>query len=216
MQRGLPMRDAPRHNTKPGRHKGTLRDILDMSEYTGIVFETIGWHLKSANFEMMRGSTSYASGAAPPHAARLLSDCSTVNSAVDRVLEYMLDNPRFQPAADEYYHAACYGAFIVPGLAIKLRKLLATACVTDGITPAFGERLKAVVHNMEAVNDEHRFRLTHLCKHWDTHMHNGDAFAGSPSTSSASATFVPAPRTWDLPHSSRCWSSTRIANIASA
>lgn len=42
---------------------------------------------------------------------------------VDRVLEYMLDNPRLQPAADGYYRAACYGAFIA-GMAVELRKLL--------------------------------------------------------------------------------------------
>eukprot|EP00873_Tetraselmis_striata_P023645 jgi/Tetstr1/443909/TSEL_031861.t1 len=34
-------RDAAWHNTEPGR-KGPLRDILDMSEYTGMVFGTVG------------------------------------------------------------------------------------------------------------------------------------------------------------------------------
>eukprot|EP00873_Tetraselmis_striata_P026779 jgi/Tetstr1/447043/TSEL_003671.t1 len=32
--------------------------------------------------------------------------------ALDRVFDYMLGNPRLQPAANGYYHAACYGAFI--------------------------------------------------------------------------------------------------------
>eukprot|EP00873_Tetraselmis_striata_P012895 jgi/Tetstr1/433159/TSEL_022491.t1 len=41
IQRGLAARDAAWHNTKPG-HKGPLRDILDMSEYTGMVFGTVG------------------------------------------------------------------------------------------------------------------------------------------------------------------------------
>eukprot|EP00873_Tetraselmis_striata_P044805 jgi/Tetstr1/465069/TSEL_009797.t1 len=41
IQRGLAMRDAAWHNTEP-RHKGPLRDILDMSEYTGMVFATVG------------------------------------------------------------------------------------------------------------------------------------------------------------------------------
>eukprot|EP00873_Tetraselmis_striata_P038196 jgi/Tetstr1/458460/TSEL_004315.t1 len=76
----------------------------------------------------------------------------------------------------EYYHAACYGAFIA-GSTIKLRKLLAAACVTEGITPAFGQRLEAIVHSMEAIDDGHRFRVAYLRKHWDTQMHHGDTFA---------------------------------------
>eukprot|EP00873_Tetraselmis_striata_P021090 jgi/Tetstr1/441354/TSEL_029605.t1 len=38
---GLSARDAAWHNTEPGQ-KGPLRDILDMSEYTGMVFGTVG------------------------------------------------------------------------------------------------------------------------------------------------------------------------------
>eukprot|EP00873_Tetraselmis_striata_P040343 jgi/Tetstr1/460607/TSEL_000532.t1 len=58
--------------------------------------------------------------------------------SLDRVLEYrLLGNPRLQPEADEHYHAACYGAFIA-GMAIELRKLLAAACVTNGVPPDFG------------------------------------------------------------------------------
>eukprot|EP00873_Tetraselmis_striata_P003206 jgi/Tetstr1/423470/TSEL_014151.t1 len=41
IQRGLAARDAAWHNTEPGQ-KGPLRDILDMSEYTGMVFGTVG------------------------------------------------------------------------------------------------------------------------------------------------------------------------------
>eukprot|EP00873_Tetraselmis_striata_P033323 jgi/Tetstr1/453587/TSEL_003982.t1 len=40
IQRGLATRDAAWHNTEPGQ-KGPLRDILDMSEYTGMVFGTV-------------------------------------------------------------------------------------------------------------------------------------------------------------------------------
>eukprot|EP00873_Tetraselmis_striata_P012187 jgi/Tetstr1/432451/TSEL_021827.t1 len=40
IQRGLAARDAAWHNTEPGQ-KGPLRDILDMSEYTGMVFGTL-------------------------------------------------------------------------------------------------------------------------------------------------------------------------------
>eukprot|EP00873_Tetraselmis_striata_P003289 jgi/Tetstr1/423553/TSEL_014226.t1 len=40
--------------------------------------------------------------------------------ALDRVLEYMLGNPRLQPVADGYFHAACSGAFIA-SLAVELR-----------------------------------------------------------------------------------------------
>eukprot|EP00873_Tetraselmis_striata_P035506 jgi/Tetstr1/455770/TSEL_042567.t1 len=41
IQRGLAARDAEWHNTEPG-HKGPHRDILDMSEYTGMVLGTVG------------------------------------------------------------------------------------------------------------------------------------------------------------------------------
>eukprot|EP00873_Tetraselmis_striata_P044384 jgi/Tetstr1/464648/TSEL_009402.t1 len=41
IQRGLAARDAACHNTEPGQ-KDPLRDILDMSEYTGMVFGTVG------------------------------------------------------------------------------------------------------------------------------------------------------------------------------
>eukprot|EP00873_Tetraselmis_striata_P046216 jgi/Tetstr1/466480/TSEL_010987.t1 len=40
IQRGLAARDAAWHNTEPGQ-KGPLRDILDMSECTGMVFGTV-------------------------------------------------------------------------------------------------------------------------------------------------------------------------------
>eukprot|EP00873_Tetraselmis_striata_P039192 jgi/Tetstr1/459456/TSEL_004824.t1 len=98
--------------------------------------------------------------------------------ALDRVLEFMLGNPRRQPTADEYYHyATYYGAFIA-GSAVELHKLLAAACVsTDGMTPAFGQRLEAIVQSMETIGDGHRFRLAYLCKHWDAQMHHGDTFA---------------------------------------
>eukprot|EP00873_Tetraselmis_striata_P012371 jgi/Tetstr1/432635/TSEL_022003.t1 len=43
IQRGLAARDAAWHNTEPGQ-KGPLRDILDMSEYTGMVFGTVAQH----------------------------------------------------------------------------------------------------------------------------------------------------------------------------
>eukprot|EP00873_Tetraselmis_striata_P046416 jgi/Tetstr1/466680/TSEL_011168.t1 len=42
IQRGFAARDAAWHNTKPGQ-KGPLRDILDMSEYTGTVFGTVAY-----------------------------------------------------------------------------------------------------------------------------------------------------------------------------
>eukprot|EP00873_Tetraselmis_striata_P034486 jgi/Tetstr1/454750/TSEL_041636.t1 len=41
IQRGLAARDAAWHNTEPGQ-KGPLRDIMNMSEYTGMVFGTVG------------------------------------------------------------------------------------------------------------------------------------------------------------------------------
>eukprot|EP00873_Tetraselmis_striata_P044351 jgi/Tetstr1/464615/TSEL_009369.t1 len=93
--------------------------------------------------------------------------------ALGRVLEYIFGNPRLQPAADENYHAACYGAFIA-GSAVELRKLLA-ACVTDGIRVS--GLSEAIVHSMEAIDEGHRFRLTHLRKYWDTQMYHGDTFA---------------------------------------
>eukprot|EP00873_Tetraselmis_striata_P041153 jgi/Tetstr1/461417/TSEL_006527.t1 len=53
--------------------------------------------------------------------------------ALDRVLEYVLGIPCPRPAADEYYHAACYGAYIA-GLAIELHKLLAAAVYNASAT----------------------------------------------------------------------------------
>eukprot|EP00873_Tetraselmis_striata_P019449 jgi/Tetstr1/439713/TSEL_028132.t1 len=47
IQRGLAARDAAWHNTEPG-HKGPLRDILDMSEYTGMVFGTVDGNIISS------------------------------------------------------------------------------------------------------------------------------------------------------------------------
>eukprot|EP00873_Tetraselmis_striata_P009655 jgi/Tetstr1/429919/TSEL_001947.t1 len=41
IQRGLAARDAAWHITEPGQ-KGPLRDIMDISEYTGMVFGTVG------------------------------------------------------------------------------------------------------------------------------------------------------------------------------
>eukprot|EP00873_Tetraselmis_striata_P041270 jgi/Tetstr1/461534/TSEL_006640.t1 len=76
--------------------------------------------------------------------------------ALDRVVEYLLGNPRLKPATNEYYHVACYGAFIAGSTTIELRKLLAAACVIDGIAPAFGQRLEAIVHSMESIDDGRR------------------------------------------------------------
>eukprot|EP00873_Tetraselmis_striata_P026575 jgi/Tetstr1/446839/TSEL_034318.t1 len=70
------------------------------------------------------------------------------------------------------------------------------ACVTDGIAPAFGQRFKAIVHTMEAVDDCHRFRLAYLRKHLDTQMHNGDTLALDVVWGATSAL---APRTWGRP-----------------
>eukprot|EP00873_Tetraselmis_striata_P040601 jgi/Tetstr1/460865/TSEL_006024.t1 len=73
------------------------------------------------------------------------------------------DGTMVKKKCGEYYHAACCGAFIA-GLAVELRKLLAVACVTDGVMHAFGQRLEAVVHITEAVDNGHRFRLAYLRK----------------------------------------------------
>eukprot|EP00873_Tetraselmis_striata_P021363 jgi/Tetstr1/441627/TSEL_029854.t1 len=47
IQRGLAARDAAWQNTEPGQ-KGPLRDILDMSEYTGMVFGTVAQRRRRA------------------------------------------------------------------------------------------------------------------------------------------------------------------------
>eukprot|EP00873_Tetraselmis_striata_P006080 jgi/Tetstr1/426344/TSEL_016657.t1 len=52
---------------------------------------------------------------------------------LDRVLEYPFGNPPLQPAADECYHAACYGAFIA-GSAMGLRMLTPAAHMHHGDT----------------------------------------------------------------------------------
>eukprot|EP00873_Tetraselmis_striata_P020697 jgi/Tetstr1/440961/TSEL_029229.t1 len=55
IQRGLAARDAAWHNTEPGQ-KGPLRDILDMSEYTGMVFGTVGEVSKGVHRTRMAGN----------------------------------------------------------------------------------------------------------------------------------------------------------------
>eukprot|EP00873_Tetraselmis_striata_P014963 jgi/Tetstr1/435227/TSEL_024146.t1 len=58
IQRGLAARDAAWHNTEPG-HKGPLRDILDMSEYTGMVFGTVAFgsdKLEQHTLDLLSGS----------------------------------------------------------------------------------------------------------------------------------------------------------------
>eukprot|EP00873_Tetraselmis_striata_P017252 jgi/Tetstr1/437516/TSEL_026194.t1 len=58
IQRGLATRDAAWHNTEPG-HKGPLRDILDMSEYTGMVFGTVGEVSKGVHRTIILPSTEH-------------------------------------------------------------------------------------------------------------------------------------------------------------
>eukprot|EP00873_Tetraselmis_striata_P034688 jgi/Tetstr1/454952/TSEL_041813.t1 len=68
IQRGLAARDAAWHNTEPGQ-KGPLRDILDMSEYTGMVFGTVETWKRAPSawnvlLEMPADSASGSGGAA--------------------------------------------------------------------------------------------------------------------------------------------------------
>eukprot|EP00873_Tetraselmis_striata_P017489 jgi/Tetstr1/437753/TSEL_026407.t1 len=96
--------------------------------------------------------------------------------ALDRVLEYLLGNPRLQPTTDEYNHAACFGGFIA-GSTAELRKPLAAACVIDGIPPAFGQWLEAIVYN----NNTEAPSTTASGSVWlfsaSTRMHHRDTFA---------------------------------------
>eukprot|EP00873_Tetraselmis_striata_P044335 jgi/Tetstr1/464599/TSEL_009354.t1 len=85
-------------------------------------------------------------------------------AAVAGVGTTVTDHDPIEAARQEYYHAACNGAFFA-GSTIELRKLLAAACVTEGITHAFGQRLEAIVHSMEPIDDGHRFRQAYLRKH---------------------------------------------------
>eukprot|EP00873_Tetraselmis_striata_P021745 jgi/Tetstr1/442009/TSEL_030190.t1 len=48
IQRGLAARDPAWHNMEPGE-KGPLRNIMDMSEYTGMVFGTMGEDVEKIN-----------------------------------------------------------------------------------------------------------------------------------------------------------------------
>eukprot|EP00873_Tetraselmis_striata_P028001 jgi/Tetstr1/448265/TSEL_035552.t1 len=133
---------------------------------------------------------------------------SSPSPYLDRVFEYLLGNPRLHPAADEYYHAACHGAFIV-GSAAELRKLLAPACATDGKA---GLRIAArgVVHIVEAIDDGNRFRLACLRKRWDTQTRNGDTFA----LDVVRARYLRFGT--ENMGSPRCWRSTRIASTTQA
>eukprot|EP00873_Tetraselmis_striata_P018417 jgi/Tetstr1/438681/TSEL_027231.t1 len=64
IQRGLAARDAAWHNTEPGQH-GPLQDLLDMSEYTGVVFGTVGERSKGGH---MRGDVTTTPGHEPKDA----------------------------------------------------------------------------------------------------------------------------------------------------
>eukprot|EP00873_Tetraselmis_striata_P039814 jgi/Tetstr1/460078/TSEL_005398.t1 len=81
------------------------------------------------------------------------------------------------------------------------------------------ERLEAVVHSMEAVDDGGRFRLAYFRKHWNTQMRNGDTFALDVVQERDLRLNT---ENLGLPSSPSCWSSTRTAsatrtsNIASA
>eukprot|EP00873_Tetraselmis_striata_P040775 jgi/Tetstr1/461039/TSEL_006189.t1 len=88
------------------------------------------------------------------------------------------------------------GCLFIVDFAVEFRKLLAAACVTDGIAPAFGQRFKAIVYTTEAVDDCHRFRLAYLRKHLDTQMHNGDTLALDVVWGATSAMAL---RTWGRP-----------------
>eukprot|EP00873_Tetraselmis_striata_P002490 jgi/Tetstr1/422754/TSEL_013551.t1 len=79
--------------------------------------------------------------------------------ALDRVLE--LGNLVLSRQRMSTHHAACYGDFIARS-AVEPRKLPVTAYVTDVITPAFGRRLEAIVHSMEAIDDGHWFHPAYL------------------------------------------------------
>eukprot|EP00873_Tetraselmis_striata_P018306 jgi/Tetstr1/438570/TSEL_027121.t1 len=81
-----------------------------------------------------------------------------------------------QNVPDEYYHDACEGRGVYRQLGHQVAEAARCGLRHDGITPAFAQRLEAVENSMEAVDDGHRFRLAYLRKHWDTQMHNGDAF----------------------------------------
>eukprot|EP00873_Tetraselmis_striata_P015826 jgi/Tetstr1/436090/TSEL_002683.t1 len=54
IQRGLAARGAAWHNTEPGQ-KGPLRDIMDMSEYTGMIFGTVGEVMSKGVRRTVRG-----------------------------------------------------------------------------------------------------------------------------------------------------------------
>eukprot|EP00873_Tetraselmis_striata_P029533 jgi/Tetstr1/449797/TSEL_036861.t1 len=54
IQRGLAMRDAAWHNTEP-EQQGHVRDIMDMWEYMGMIFGTVGEVSKGMRRSTVRG-----------------------------------------------------------------------------------------------------------------------------------------------------------------
>eukprot|EP00873_Tetraselmis_striata_P005186 jgi/Tetstr1/425450/TSEL_015897.t1 len=121
------------------------------------------------------------SGSGSPTASKMVdaNKAAAVGGASDRqLLSKTPSRRRVPPVTRTPFRAGTSPALVVrtktsvrpsvAGSTIELRKLLAAACVTEGLTPAIGQRLEAIVHSMEAIDDGHRFRLAYLRKHWDT------------------------------------------------
>eukprot|EP00873_Tetraselmis_striata_P012550 jgi/Tetstr1/432814/TSEL_022165.t1 len=78
IQRGLAARDAAWHNTEPGQ-KGPLRDIMDMSEYTGMIFGTVEHIAKQA---MARAVAATSAAAEALHAGPGATETPAESQAV--------------------------------------------------------------------------------------------------------------------------------------
>eukprot|EP00873_Tetraselmis_striata_P005497 jgi/Tetstr1/425761/TSEL_016180.t1 len=101
IQRGLAARDAAWHNTEPGQ-KGPLRDILDMSEYTGMVFGTVATpppaRIPESPAAPSEAASQHLSSPVGPHFtvmtphARLRAACDTTLEVNDGAARFNADD----------------------------------------------------------------------------------------------------------------------------
>eukprot|EP00873_Tetraselmis_striata_P029378 jgi/Tetstr1/449642/TSEL_036710.t1 len=100
IQRGLAARDAAWHNTEPG-HEGPLRDILVMSEYTGMVFGTVG----NVSKGRIAGQPTGSGGAAERPDLLELAQSGRVGAKSASAEDDYLAVPELLQRAESYYEA---------------------------------------------------------------------------------------------------------------
>eukprot|EP00873_Tetraselmis_striata_P022695 jgi/Tetstr1/442959/TSEL_031021.t1 len=189
IQRGLAARDAAWHNTETGQ-KGPLRDILDMSGYTGMVFGTVGQRFArqptgsggaAERPDLLELAQSGRVGAKSVSAEddylavpELLQRAESGYEAVrpvsrvpglfplstDLTNEYLKQDDRRLPAQEEYLWMSCFGAHMA-ALFVALDELLP---YVPSSNQDFTPYLARARNHAEAIDKAFRFRLAFLRK----------------------------------------------------